>query len=89
MALEPLTYEEPLYQLLRDGNVKGSNKQQPQGGQCDLASCDFRHLDLCGLDAEEIDFIDPRWSTFYPRLNPSDALEKSEYRTCRLLPDWR
>lgn len=41
MALKPLTYEDPLYQLLRDGNVKAFNKQKPQGGQCDLASCDF------------------------------------------------
>ena len=56
MALKPLTYEDPLYQLLRDGNIKEFNKQKPQGGKCDLASCDFRHLDLRGLDAAGLDF---------------------------------
>lgn len=56
MALKPLTYEDPLYLLLRDGNIKEFNKQKSQGGKCDLASCDFRHLDLRGLDAAGIDF---------------------------------
>lgn len=55
-ALKPLTYEDPLYQLLRDGNIKEFNKQKSQGGKCDLASCDFQHLDLRGLDADGIDF---------------------------------
>jgi uncharacterized protein YjbI with pentapeptide repeats len=58
MALRPLTFEDPLYQLLRDGNVKEFNRRRPTGESAsyDLASCDFRHLDLRGLDAAGIDF---------------------------------
>jgi len=56
MALKPLTYEDPLYQLLRDGNIKEFNRRKARGEQCDLTACDFRHLDLRGLDADGIDF---------------------------------
>jgi uncharacterized protein YjbI with pentapeptide repeats len=55
MALKPLTYEDPLYQLLRDGNIKEFNQRKSQGETCQLTSCDFRHLDLRGLDALGID----------------------------------
>jgi hypothetical protein len=58
MALKPLTYEDPLYQLLREGNVKEFNQRKAQGEKCELTSCDFRHLDLRGLDAAGIDFTD-------------------------------
>jgi uncharacterized protein YjbI with pentapeptide repeats len=58
MALKPLTYEDPLYQLLRDGNVKEFNRRKAQGETSDLTSCDLRHLDLRGLDAAGIDFGD-------------------------------
>ena len=56
MALKPLTYEDPLYQLLREGNVKELNQRKAQGEKCELTSCDFRHLDLRGLAAAGIDF---------------------------------
>jgi uncharacterized protein YjbI with pentapeptide repeats len=55
MRLKPLTYEDPLYQLLRDGKIKEFNHRKSQGETCQLASCDFRHLDLRGLDAGGID----------------------------------
>ena len=58
MALKPLTYEDPLYQLLREGNVKEFNQRKAQGEKCELTSGDFRHLDLRGLDAAGIDFTD-------------------------------
>ena len=58
MALKPLTYEDPLYQLLREGNVKEFNQRKAQGEKCELTSCDFRDLDLRGLDAAGIDFTD-------------------------------
>ena len=58
MALKPLTYEDPLYQLLREGNFKEFNQRKAQGEKCELTSCDFRHLDLRGLDAAGIDFTD-------------------------------
>ena len=56
MALKPLTYEDPLFQLLRDGNVKEFNRRKAQGETAQFRGCDFRHLDLRGLDAEGIDF---------------------------------
>jgi len=51
MALKPLSYKDPLYQLLRDGKIKDFNQRKSQGKSRQLTSCDFRHLDLRGLDA--------------------------------------
>ena len=56
MALKPLTYENSLYQLLRDGKIKEFNQRKSLGEPCPLTSRDFRHLDLRGLDAIGIDF---------------------------------
>lgn len=56
MALKPITYDDPLFQLLRDGNVKEFNLRKGQGASVSLTDCDFRHLDLRGLDATGIDF---------------------------------
>jgi uncharacterized protein YjbI with pentapeptide repeats len=55
MALKPLIYQDPLYQLLREGNVQELNQRKTQGEKLDLTSCDFRHLDR-GLAAAGIDF---------------------------------
>lgn len=56
MALKPLTYEDPLYQLLREGDVKGFNLRKAGGAGCDLTWGDFRNLDLRGLEASGLDF---------------------------------
>ncbi|MSP37853.1 MAG: hypothetical protein EXR70_05125 [Deltaproteobacteria bacterium] len=56
MALKPLTYEEPLFQLLREENVKEFNRRKAAGETVQFQDCDFRHLDLRGLDAAGIDF---------------------------------
>jgi uncharacterized protein YjbI with pentapeptide repeats len=56
MALKPLTYEDPLFQLLRDGNVKEFNARKSANPTVQLATCDFRHLAMRGLDAAGIDF---------------------------------
>ena len=56
MALKPLTFDEPLYQLLRDGKVKEFNQRKAETGRAKLNDCDFRHLDLRGLDAAGVDF---------------------------------
>ncbi len=56
MALKPLTHEDPLYQLLRDGDVKKFNLRKAQRACCDLTHSDFRNLDLRGLDASGVDF---------------------------------
>ena len=41
MALKPLTYEDPLFQLLRDGNVKKFNARKNANPPVELANCDF------------------------------------------------
>ncbi|MGH7887802.1 MAG: pentapeptide repeat-containing protein [Candidatus Binatia bacterium] len=58
MALKPLTYEDPLFQLLRDGNVKEFNRRKGEQQSIAMKDCDFRHLDLRGLDASGVDFSD-------------------------------
>lgn len=56
MGLKPAVYEDAMYQLIRDGNIKEFNERKSKGEACDLTGCDFRHLDLRGLDASGIDF---------------------------------
>ena len=56
MALKPLTYEDPLFQLLRDGNIKEFNRRKGEKPSIALTDCDFRHLDMRGLDASGVDF---------------------------------
>ncbi|MFC1748321.1 pentapeptide repeat-containing protein [Pseudomonadota bacterium] len=49
--------DDPLYSLLRDGDIDGFNaKKKTVEGTIDLSLCDFRSLDLKGLDASNIDF---------------------------------
>jgi uncharacterized protein YjbI with pentapeptide repeats len=55
MALKPLNHQDPLYQLLRDGDVKEFNRRRSQGETAELANCDLRNLDLRGLDAGGLD----------------------------------
>ena len=56
MGLRPATYEDPMYRLLRDGNIKEFNRRKAQGERCDLTDCDLRNLDLRGLEADGLDF---------------------------------
>lgn len=56
MALRPLTYEDPLFQLLRDGNVTEFKRRKGEKQSIAMTDCDFRHLDLRGLDASAVDF---------------------------------
>jgi uncharacterized protein YjbI with pentapeptide repeats len=55
-TLRPLTYTDPMYQLLRDGNVAEFNRRKTAGECCDLTHCDLRSLDLRGIDAAGLDF---------------------------------
>jgi uncharacterized protein YjbI with pentapeptide repeats len=61
-TLKPLTYDDPLYQLLRDGNVAEFNRRKAPGQTCDLSHCDFRGLDLRGIDTNlrGVDFTKSR-----------------------------
>jgi uncharacterized protein YjbI with pentapeptide repeats len=55
-TLRPLTYADPMYQLLRDGNIVEFNRRKTAGQTCDLTHCDLRSLDLRGIDATGLDF---------------------------------
>jgi len=47
---------EPLYRLLREGHIDEFNSQRAAGINGDLTSCDFRGIDLRGINADKIDF---------------------------------
>lgn len=53
---EPIISDDPLYQLLRDGQIADFNQQISSGKTVDLTHSDFRHLNLQGLHAEGLDF---------------------------------
>jgi uncharacterized protein YjbI with pentapeptide repeats len=55
-TLKPLSYSDPMYQLLRDGEVAEFNRRKAAGVNCDLTHCDLRSLDLRGIDAAGLDF---------------------------------
>jgi uncharacterized protein YjbI with pentapeptide repeats len=48
--------DDPLYVLLREGNIEDFNTLREQGHGCDLTCCDFRGLNLRGLVAKGLDF---------------------------------
>lgn len=54
----PVISDQPLYRLLRDGKVDEFNQRVAAGEQVDLTGCDFRHLNLQGLEAKGLDFSD-------------------------------
>ncbi|BCD84803.1 hypothetical protein PSm6_12100 [Pseudomonas solani] len=54
----PHQLDSPLYRLLHNDDVVGFNDQKPKEGSINLASGDFRGLDLRTLDAARIDFTD-------------------------------
>jgi uncharacterized protein YjbI with pentapeptide repeats len=56
MALKPLDHKDPLYQLLREDEIKEFNRRKAAGETCDLTHCDLRSLDLRGIDADGLDF---------------------------------
>lgn len=55
-TLKPLSYPDPMYQLLRDGDIAEFNRRKAAGASCDLTHCDLRSLDLRGMDATGLDF---------------------------------
>lgn len=56
MSAPEIDSENELYQLLRDEQVEEFNKRKAAGEAVNLTHCDFRGLDLRGLDASDIDF---------------------------------
>ena len=54
----PQITDDPMYRLLRDGEVEEFNTRRAGGESCDLTGCDFRTLDLRKLDAKGLDLRD-------------------------------
>jgi uncharacterized protein YjbI with pentapeptide repeats len=55
---QPKLLDTPLYALLHKDDITGFNKQRPLDGPIDMASGDFRGLDLRELNADGVDFTD-------------------------------
>jgi len=51
----PQIKDDPMYRLLREGDVEEFNTRRSAGEACDLRGCDFRTLDLRKLDAKGLD----------------------------------
>lgn len=56
MKNRPEIKQDPVYQLLRDHKIDEFNDLKSKGTKCDLTHCDFRGLNLRGLDAGDLDF---------------------------------
>lgn len=56
MTTKPQIKKDPMYQLLRAGEIEEFNKRKAKGEKCDLRNCDFRAVELQGLDASGLDF---------------------------------
>lgn len=55
---KPRISDDPLFALLRTGQIKQFNEKRAQGASCDLSGCDLSRTDLRGLHAEGLDFSD-------------------------------
>ena len=51
----PRIIDEPLYQLLRLGEIEEFNGRRQAGEECNLSGCDLRGLDLRTLNAGGLD----------------------------------
>ena len=51
----PKITQDPLYQLLRSGEIEAFNKRRAAGELCDLTNCDFRNVDLRNIEADGLD----------------------------------
>jgi uncharacterized protein YjbI with pentapeptide repeats len=65
-----------MYQLLRDGNIKEFNTLKAAGDKADLTGCDFRNVDLRGIDAQGLNFSD----CYFRQAD----LRGVDFRNCRL-----
>ena len=51
-----LKNDDPMYRLLRDGNIETFNSEKEKATKVDLSDCDFRSVDLKGMNAAGVDF---------------------------------
>jgi uncharacterized protein YjbI with pentapeptide repeats len=54
----PEIKDDPMYRLLREGDIEEFNTRRAAGETCDLVGCDLRTIDLRKLDARGLDFRD-------------------------------
>jgi uncharacterized protein YjbI with pentapeptide repeats len=54
--VKPKISTDPMYQLLRDGKITEFNARFEGGEKPELANCDFRTVDLRGMEVTEVDF---------------------------------
>lgn len=55
MAAPMIKNDDPLYALLRQGNVSEFNRRLAAGESCDLTNADFRSLELVGWEPQGVD----------------------------------
>ncbi|MBI5450209.1 MAG: pentapeptide repeat-containing protein [Gammaproteobacteria bacterium] len=55
MAEPVIKNDNHLYRLLRDGQIKAFNEARERGEKADLTGCDFRGVDLRGMNADGLD----------------------------------
>ena len=55
MSQTPQIKTDPMYVLLRDEKIADFNKRKAKGETFDLTYCDFRGINLKGMDADNID----------------------------------
>jgi len=48
--------DEPLYRLLREGHIEEFNTQRAAGISGNLSNCDFRGIDMRGMNPDNINF---------------------------------
>ncbi len=53
---KPVISDDPLYRLLREGKVAEFNQRIAAGETPHLTGCDFRHINLQGIEAAGLDF---------------------------------
>jgi len=53
-----LKNDDPAYRMLRDGQIEEFNTHKTSGEEINLKGCDFRGVDLCGMDAEGLNMSD-------------------------------
>lgn len=54
--MKPEISKDPMYQLLRDGKITEFNARFEGGEKLHLSNCDFRSVDLRGLEVTNMDF---------------------------------
>ncbi|PCH61005.1 MAG: hypothetical protein COC05_02600 [Gammaproteobacteria bacterium] len=56
MPQAPEIKKDEMYVLLREGDMEAFNQRKAGGEKPDLTHCDFRNVDLQGMDAIGLDF---------------------------------